>query len=537
MRKNMDDIRTQADRERNIEIQKEYDRFYTGEMLETLTSGNATLNKRDMFYTMESWLKCMSHDGHIGALFGLRRTGKTVILHQIAAEFIKKGVLVAYATYRYKEHDFNIVFHAVKKLADEGYQLILLDEITRTEGFYDGAMGLSDDVCAKVIIVGTESLMLWWAMSEPLFGRTITAKTTSMRYREYKHIFPDSLLMDFMRYGGVLWDKEKHDDTPITVEGYLRTSVVENIKNSINLLDDWHTITDRDYLGHIEADALFNLLVAVCECGVQDAVKRRISANWGDAASWKLTQAHINLGNPRNDPRLKVIKDGLREFYMQVPNSEYEQVTVEILIKRLRSMGFLDEVAELRTGGAIQKTLVITQPYVKREFVRRNLSVLTEYAELGLEDTADKMESIAYGVILEDIVYFEARARYFDKDAMLDNVVKCREDNAKEIDVCIYKRDTNELMLFEVKLSKEKVKTRIDTVTGEILRDRETKKPLIGQDRWFLDAGFMSYLIQFYNATSVKKAVLYMGETDAAADENGICWVNVEEWLLNVIEL
>ena len=517
-------LKKQAKEEYEAAVQIEYDKFITGDELKAHIEKNAGFNKRDAFYKLSEWLQDLRPDGHIGALFGLRRTGKTVVLHQLAYEYMSKGVKVAYAVYGYKQTEFNVVYKAIKRLVKEGYQIVLLDEITRTEGFYDSSMLLSDDVCAKVVIAGTESLMLWWAMGDPLFGRTILAKTTTMRYQEYKRLFRDATLIDFMCYGGVLWDNERGNDVEVTIEKYLETSVIENIKNSVNLLEDWHTHSDKGTLMRVSADTLFRLLVAVCECAAQVDVEAHVKANWGDSIAWRLTQAHTNkaVGGMKSDSRLKVIRDGIQTFYMCVPSGEYDEALVEILIKRLKNLGFMSEVMELHDGGKTQKTLVITQPYIKREFVRRNLSMFAEFKNLELESTSDKMESIAYGVILEDIVYLEARTRYFDNNAMIDNVAKFRGKDEQEIDVCIFHKDKH-LSLIEVKLNEEKYKQGVNSNNGH--------------DRWLTDEGVAAELKRVYGAKKITRTVLYMGVTDEAPDNDGVRWVNVEEWLLGDVEI
>ena len=222
-------------------VNQAYSNFITGDKLKDFCDEVSGYGYRDGFIKLDNWINGFAYKGNIGALFGLRRTGKTVILRQLAAKYIKQGVKVAYAAFGYRDCDFNRLFNAVEQLAGDGYQLILLDEVTRTKGFYDSSMSLADRVSeAKIVIAGTDSLMLYWAMREPLFGRTITAKTTGMRYEEYNRLFPNKTIADFVRDGGVLWDSE-----PESVEEYLRTSVIENMKNSVNMLEDWHTIATQ----------------------------------------------------------------------------------------------------------------------------------------------------------------------------------------------------------------------------------------------------------------------------------------------------
>ena len=516
---NLADIRIQSEKEREAAIQKEYNRFVTGERLLQLTQLSAEHNSRDAYGKLCEWIdkRNFAHDGHIGTLFGLRRTGKTVIMHQLAHRYYKKGIKVAYATYRYKEAEFNSIIPAVQRLVDEGYSLILLDEITRTEGFYNGSMTLSDLLTAKIVVAGTESLMLYWSMCDPLFGRTVSGRTTSMRYEEYKRIFPDRGIENFMRDGGVLWENE-----PETVSDYLRTSVVENIKNSVNLLESWDSHTDKETLGEIDGDTLLRLLVAVCEKGTEGNVRSHMESYRDEGVAWKLTQAHMHEGESKKDIRLKAIKDGLQEYYAQIPEDGYDTTLVDTLIKRLKNLNFLEVINESRSGLGGVDILTITQPYIKRDFIRRTLSIMPEYSDLLLGSTVERMEAIADGIILEDTVYFEARHRYFDRNTITDNVFKLK-DGSKEIDVCVFHEKTKHLSLIEVKFSDKKVKTGVDAPTG--------------QDRWLIDVDLVTELERFFNPNKTTRTVLYRGITDEHPDENGVRWVNVEEWLLGEIHV
>jgi hypothetical protein len=72
--------------------------------------------------------------------------------------------------------------------------------------------------------------------------------------------------------------------------------------------------------------------------------------------------------------------------------------------------------------------------------------------------------------------------------------------------------------LIEVKLSDKKIVTGIDTGAG--------------QDRWLRESRIVEFLAKKWEPLEIEKLVLYRGPTDAKPNEDGIRWVNVEEWLL-----
>ena len=493
-------------------IQREYERFVTGEDLQRLTSLSAKLNKRDGFDKLDTFAQKDGHTGKIGALFGLRRTGKTVLLHQLADQALKRGDKVAYAEYRYEQHDINAVIPAIEKLIKEGYKLILLDEITRTTGFYEQSMYLSDRALANIIIAGTESLALLWAMQDPLYGRTVTVKTTPMRYEEFHRLFPEKNIIQFLHYGGVIWETE----VPSGVEEYLQTSVVENITRSVNLVSYNMQLLNRDRLSQIQPETLFRMLHVICE----GAAKKKILSAMNsieEVSAWKLTEAQTKSGVLLDDTGFTEIKAGLSTYYLPMEMDNLDEEDVFMLTKRLRDLGFLSETIELTDGLKPRHSLTITQPYIKRDFVRRVLSVFP-----GLYGTeqliTEKLESLTDGIMLEDVVYLEAMHRYHDSQSVVPRVVKYRDSDGREIDVMIYRPETKELILVEVKWGSDKIPST-------------TEHPG-GQDRWLVNKELIEEIRSYYGVNLIAKIVLYQGATDTIANKNGVRWVNVEEWLL-----
>ena len=498
-------------------IQREYDNFVTGDKLRRLIFDNAKLYRRDGFDKLDRFAQKDGHTGKVGTLFGLRRTGKTVLLHQLADMALKRGDKVAYATYSYEQHEINAVIPAIERLIQEGYKLILLDEITRTTGFYERAMYLSDSALANIVIAGTDSLALLWAMQDPLFGRTVTVKTTPMRYAEFHRLFTEKDIVEFLHYGGVIWDTE----VPGSVEDYLRTSVVENITRSVNLVSYNMQLLNRDRLSQIHSETLFRMLHVICEGTVRNSLASAMNSI-EEASTWKLTEVQRKSGILSDDVGFAEIKAGLSTYYLPLDMNNLDEEDVFFLTKRLCDLGFLSETTELTDGMKSRQTLTITQPYIKRDFVRRILSVFSSFYRTE-QVLRQKLESLTDGIMLEDVVYQEAVYRYHDPKSVVPQVAKYRDSDGREIDVMIYHPGTKELILIEVKWGSDKIPST-------------TEHPG-GHDRWLVDEALVGRLRSFYGSALVTKVVLYQGETDVIANSNGVRWVNVEEWLLGRVQI
>ena len=493
----------------------EYSRFLVNDELNAEISKIKQFNSRNAVAKMINFIDT-TKNGHIGVLYGLRRTGKTVALFQIAEHYIKNGKKVAYATFNYRNHDFNAVLQAIHRLVSLGYELVLLDEISRCDGFLNCAMELSDKVGAKVVIAGTESLMIRWAMRDALFGRTCVAETTTMWFDEYRRIFPDRNIANFVKDGGVLWESE-----PESVEDYLMTSVIQNIKNSADFLESDQCVVDQRVFAGVDSETLYRLLVSICELNTEAAVLRNLKNRWNESIALKLSIAHSRAGGLKNDPSIVKIRDGLKEYYAWVPRDKFSEELVATLIQRLLGLNFLFKYVEM-SYNTIQENITLTQPYIKREFIRRILSVVAQDNIDSIPETIEKLNSIGNGYILEDIVYMEASRRYLDKQALMPNIFRFR-DEKEEIDLCIFRPDIKRLSLIEVKFSSEKIKTGIDSV--------------IGQDKWLFDESIIGFLTNRYKPLEFKKIVMYRGQTDINPDPDSVRWVNVEDWLLGEVEI
>ena len=194
-------------------------------------------NKRDAYAVMESYTH--RTDLHkVGIVNGMRNTGKTVILLQLAGRSErddKNNILIwqqsAYITLKYKEYDMATLCFYVANLRRLGIKYIYIDEVTYADGFVDYACGLSDKVDSqlRIVLSGTDSVGFIFAGQESLYHRYVEVKTTPMGFPEYRYLTNKNDVIDYIRSGGVFWGS---DPSEAVLEEYLRTSVVENIYNT-----------------------------------------------------------------------------------------------------------------------------------------------------------------------------------------------------------------------------------------------------------------------------------------------------------------
>lgn len=199
---------------------------------------------------------CTAHnnidDHKICIVYGLRRTGKTIaMLHTI-------NKLRDYSRSAYVSLNSDVsvpdLFQILNKLLDAGIKYVFLDEISEINGIILGCAQLSDfyaKMGLKVIISGTDSLLLELMSYHKLYDRCIKIHTTYIGYKEYNYIFNNNVdIMDYIRRGGVLVRSTFYDDTH--TNDYVNSAISDNIRNSLvrsNNKHDYQNLIDLNFRG------------------------------------------------------------------------------------------------------------------------------------------------------------------------------------------------------------------------------------------------------------------------------------------------
>ena len=117
----------------------------------------------------------------ICSVYGLRRTGKTTLLHQLIGNMslhnFKKAAYIKART----TDTMAMLDKDLKALKANGFQFIFIDEINFIEDFIDTASLLSDIYAAmgmKIVISGTDSLGIWLSGTDQLYDRIYMVHTT-----------------------------------------------------------------------------------------------------------------------------------------------------------------------------------------------------------------------------------------------------------------------------------------------------------------------------------------------------------------------
>ncbi|MBQ7585376.1 MAG: AAA family ATPase [Desulfovibrionaceae bacterium] len=185
----------------------------------------------------------------VGILYGIRRTGKSVLLKQwlqnLPDEEKNKAAYISIV----RERMYDII-HDLKILRDSGYKYVAIDEITACQDFIDLSASLADNFSKsgmKLFIAGTDSLSLWFATNDALFDRDYTLHTRHISFAELSILTGTTHFDEYIRWGGLLHLEPNLGEIvhsaplPWTIDNihqYFNSSIARNIQNSIRRYDE-----------------------------------------------------------------------------------------------------------------------------------------------------------------------------------------------------------------------------------------------------------------------------------------------------------
>lgn len=184
------------------------------------------------------------------ALYGLRRTGKTVLLYQLMS--ILDPDTTAYIMLNPK-NDILDLESDLMQLLRMGFKTVLVDEITYANDFASSSNLLADHYAMqgmKIVLSGTDSLGFKLASKRVLYDRIQLIRTTFISFKEYNRLL-DKNLDAYISYGGTLLQEGSVPFSSIASStDYMNSAIVENIQHSLGVLDndpDFYTCLKRVY--------------------------------------------------------------------------------------------------------------------------------------------------------------------------------------------------------------------------------------------------------------------------------------------------
>ena len=503
-----------------------------GNELLMLTSSVKEYRKRDCYSALNKFV----HGNYLGKvclLYGLRRTGKTTLLFQIAndlsSEELSRAVYIKARTTD-SMADMN---HDLKILASSGYRYVFLDEVTLMDDFIDGA-ALFSDVYAmmsmKIILSGTDSLGFWFTMSQELYDRAFLIHTTYIPFHEYARVLGISDIDEYICYGGTLrMGETDFDDEDLlapdasfrddeSTRRYIDTAICRNIQHSLA------SCKDGEYFRHLrelyEAGELTGAINRIIESMnhqflISTLTRAFKSQDLGSAAELLRKQADLEK---RTDILDRIDREEITRKLMEmleIRNREDQTIGItEVHVKEIKEyLKALDLVVDLPSETAVSGStpseyVIFTQPGMRYSQAQALVHVLMKdplFSSFSLRERDLACERIledVRGRMMEDIVLLET-SRFLPKERRAFKLIFART----EFDMLIVDKNNYTCEAYEIKHSTEAVSRQYRTLLSP--EDCAAAENIYGP--------------------ITRKCVIYRGKSQYM--DNGIEYMNVEEYL------
>jgi DNA polymerase III delta prime subunit len=440
---------------------------------------------------------CNTPSKHILGVYGLRRTGKSILLYTVADLLMKqnKQVIFLELAETITSDVLNVKMQEIKAVNPD---FLFIDEITFIDNAPSWILLLYSYFAASgthVIVAGTYSFALKLASMDLAFDRIKLLSTTIISYSEYNFLRGEDI-KTYLKNGGVL------EPTTELWANYFDTAIVTNLAKSLVRT----TVVKYKVLANIQEIRVRNLLLYI----LQEIYLRPFLDDLAvDYEYPDLRQSLDNLLRRRqifDNVEIHKTEEGIRNaLRLEELIVDNIKATFYAVRDALEDMEVLDtrEVVYIDSVPSMGKEYYVTQPglmyyqaVVSKDSVFANIS--------NNKQLMINIGNVIEGKILENIIFRDI-SRRFPK-------LRLTQIRAIEFELDIVIADEkNNLWIYEVKRSPV-----VDDKLSHYLRHAELDKSLT---------------IVYGNYNVIQKAVLYTGRN--STDSFGIPFLNAGEFLQN----
>lgn len=451
-------------------------------------------------------------DMRVVALYGLRRTGKSVLMAQLIIDIGQYDDICLIKCN--KDDEMSQLRANIERYKNCKY--IFVDEATRLENFATEASDLSDIYSSghRIIMAGTDSLGLYISKQYELYGRIHMLHTTYIPYKEYNYLLGRSL-DDYIMYGGTLTPENDFYNQECSQE-YSNASIAENIQHSLDGLGrngEYGVLAIFRHNG--ELTTFFNKII--------ELYNRQFTA---DIVNSKFKTHDILV---------------LRHYNRRKSDADYEQLNTKINIsfrqEIMNALHIVDNMSERATDKAIAEAkkylqaldviypipdsneVIFTQPGLRYSQCTAQIKVISQSYNIDFTEEqrrilSQTLDNDIKGRMLEDIIYYQLA-----KDNAFNQKFTINKFNTPlfpgEFDIAIITKETNEAYIIEVKHSNKAVEHQARHLTNEEL---------------------CSEFENTEHATIIGKMVIYMGDT-LPGQLYGVNYISAEDFLMDPAKL
>lgn len=440
--------------------------------------------KRDCYQELWKYVTedHQEYQGKICALYGLRRTGKTVMMEQCLANMTSEEQEKSVYILCKEECDMLEIENVMDYLYERGKRYFFIDEVTLILDLQVYGNMFADyyrKKGAKIIIAGTDSFGIYLAKTSTLYDRTILIHTSQIPFAEF-HRLCNKSLESYIEYGGTLTNKTYKNNQE--AKEYLNTAIVENILHG---LESWEekrkhsTVLTELY----ERNELVSVIQRMINKFSYDITMRAIERLYKSAPLYATYQTlkteyekKINIKEVNYATKKALgIKDK-SEMQTTVTSDDLECIKgyLELLDLFIKIPCF----KSMKNGGAI-KLEVLQQPGMIYAHATELLNQLYEDKvwsdECGIREREvflQRADHFVKGILLENIILSETYRCYQELDKKRFYVSQLSiglNEGMKEseADLIILDKEEKKTYLFEIKYSDKVVENQTRHLRNE----------------------------------------------------------------------
>lgn len=416
-----------------------------------------SFRKRFCFSDLMDYLH-RDYDPRVCTIYGLRRTGKTTLMAQAAAE-LRNPDSVCWIICG-PDDEIQDVKNVIRNHPQCRY--FFLDEATRLENFMDASSILADRYTAienkRIVMAGTDSLGFHFAFGSELFDRTHIFHTTYIPYREYRYLLGDDKTIDaYIEYGGTLTDGKifYHSDKTSGMD-YANDAIAENIFHSLE---------------HYRGGGAFGALLPIYASGELTTFIRKIveldNRTFLAQTVNRMFRSHdmgVLRSNLTRDSSLDVDASVLKnkDFLEDVRKAlsireplvhKADAQAIETVKDYLEALDVIYVVP-----GTEGQTVIFSQPGLRYSQVEKEKKLLLEskylkgFQETMRRDFARRLDETIKGRIMENIVFLDL-TKNEEVSARYQVTTYCNTLGTHEFDVVLFDKEKDDAIILEVKHS------------------------------------------------------------------------------------
>ena len=492
-------------------------RYLTGKELRAFIESATEVYERER-YLVDDLMKFLELPcrGKICALYGLRRTGKTIMMYQAIKKLFHVGITdVAYISLT-ENDSLSRLFKNIESFVKKGVQYIFIDEVTAVNGFIQSSASLADKYAQMgihIVIAGTDSYVINIAGQNNLYDRMHKIHTSYIGFKEYEYLYPGADILDYIHVGGVLPADIFYDETK--TRDYINTAISRNIINSLirsNNRKQFQRLMELDNRGLL-SKAIEQAIESANEELTIDVITKSYTNNTLGSAKQLLEylfEIDDTLDTEEVEDRIRYRLSVVRDFDAQI-SDEYVEELKDFLIDIGAIKMYYRYVCSKRRSKKVEVPIFV-QPGMRYHQTVALIDALCEtpsFYEIPKDVRNQFKEKIiedVEGNLIEHEVILSELMQYAEKDIEVTQLIY----ESKEIDMIIHNSST--LYLFEIK---------------------RNANALDEQAKWLVNKEICDYMETYFNCKINKKVVLYLGkDMTRVVEGEEIYFQNINSFLL-----